>query len=142
TLPGFAPTFLVAVPRVFEKVYNSSEQKAIDGGKASIFYKAVDTAVKYSKSLDTGGPSFGLKLKQKLFHALVYQKIHRAVRGRCSAAISGGAPLVERLGHFVRGVGITVYEGYGLTETSPVVSINLDTALKIGTVGKPTPGTS
>ncbi|HIV58586.1 MAG TPA: long-chain fatty acid--CoA ligase [Candidatus Stackebrandtia faecavium] len=142
TLPGFAPSFLVAVPRVFEKVYNSAEQKAIDGGKASIFYKAADTAIKYSKSLDTGGPSLGLKLKQKLFSLLVYKKLHSALGGRCSAAVAGGAPLGERLGHFFRGIGITVYEGYGLTETSPVVSINLDTALKIGTVGKPTPGTS
>lgn len=142
TLPGFRPTFLVAVPRVFEKVYNGAQQKAIDGGKGKIFAAAARTAIQYSKSLDNGGPSMGLKMKHALFDRLVYSKIRTLMGGRCNKAISGGAPLGERLAHFFRGAGVTVYEGYGLTETSPVVSINLDNALRIGTVGRPTPGTS
>ena len=142
TLPGFRPTFLVAVPRVFEKVYNGAQQKAVDGGKGKIFNAAAQTAIAYSKALDTGGPGMGLKLKHAIFDRLVYSKIRTLMGGRCDKAISGGAPLGERLAHFFRGAGITVYEGYGLTETSPVVSINLDNALRIGTVGKPTPGTS
>lgn len=142
TLPGFKPTFLVAVPRVFEKVYNGAEQKAIEGGRSAIFYKAVDAAIAYSKAKDTGGAGLWLKLKHAVFDKLVYGKLRVILGGQCESAISGGAPLGERLAHFFRGVGVTVYEGYGLTETSPVVSINLDHALKIGTVGKPTPGTS
>ena len=142
TLPGFRPTFLVAVPRVFEKVYNGAQQKAVDGGKGKIFNAAAQTAIAYSKALDTGGPGMGLKLKHAIFDRLVYSKIRTLMGGRCDKAISGGAPLGERLAHFFRGAGVTVYEGYGLTETSPVVSINLDNALRIGTVGKPTPGTS
>ncbi|CAM3204925.1 AMP-dependent synthetase/ligase [Stackebrandtia soli] len=143
-MPDFKPTFLLAVPRVFEKVYNSAEQKAIDGGglKKSIFYKAVQTAIDYSKSLDTGGPGFGLKLKHGLFDKLVYSKLRAALGGRCKSAVSGGAPLGERLAHFYRGVGVTIYEGYGLTETSPVVSINLETALRIGSIGRPIPSTT
>ena len=142
SLATFRPTFLIAVPRVFEKVYNGAEQTAIDGGKARIFYPAVRTAIAYSKSLDTGGPSLGLRLKHALFDRLVYKRLRTVMGGRCQHAISGGAPLGERLAHFFRGIGVTVYEGYGLTETSPVVSLNLDHALRIGTVGKPTPGTS
>ncbi|TQL78945.1 long-chain acyl-CoA synthetase [Stackebrandtia endophytica] len=142
TLPGFRPTFLVAVPRVFEKVFNGAQQKAIDGGKGKIFDAAARTAIDYSRAMDTGGPGLLLKLKHGLFDKLVYSKIRTLMGGRCDKAISGGAPLGERLAHFFRGAGITVYEGYGLTETSPVISINLDDALRIGTVGKPTPGTS
>ncbi|MGH8792634.1 MAG: AMP-dependent synthetase/ligase [Stackebrandtia sp.] len=141
-LPGFRPTFLVAVPRVFEKVYNSAEQKAVDGGKSSIFYSAAQTAIDYSKSLDSGGPGLSLKVKHALFDKLVYSKLRAVLGGRCENSLSGGAPLSKRLAHFFRGVGVTIYEGYGLTETSPVVSLNVEGALRIGTVGKPIPGTA
>lgn len=142
SLPGFAPTFLVAVPRVFEKVYHGAEQKADDNGKGKIFRAAAQTAVDYSKALDTGGPGIGLKLKHALYDKLVYGKLRAVLGGNCYDAVSGGAPLGERLAHFFRGVGVTIYEGYGLTETSPIISVNLEDGYRIGTVGKPIPGTS
>src|SRR5690606_24264261 len=134
-------TFLLAVPRVFEKVYNGAEQKAIAEGKGKIFHKAADTAIAYSKALDSpGGPGLGLKLKHRLFDLLVYRKLRAAVGGRVTYAVSGGAALGERLGHFFRGVGITILEGYGLTETTAPATVNRPSALRIGTVGKPLPG--
>ncbi|MEV0645799.1 AMP-dependent synthetase/ligase [Phytomonospora sp. NPDC050363] len=141
-LPTFQPTFLLAVPRVFEKVFNGARQKAADGGKGKIFDKAAATAIEYSEALDSGRVGLGLRLRHKLFDKLVYGKLRAALGGRCDRAISGGAPLGERLGHFFRGVGVTIYEGYGLTETSPVISLNLDTANKVGTVGRPVPNTT
>ncbi|GIG68969.1 AMP-dependent synthetase/ligase [Phytomonospora endophytica] len=141
-LPTFQPTFLLAVPRVFEKVYNGARQKAADGGKGKIFDRAAATAIEYSEALDSGRVGLGLRLRHKLFDKLVYGKLRAALGGRCDRAISGGAPLGERLGHFFRGIGVTIYEGYGLTETSPVISLNLDTAHKVGTVGRPVPNTS
>jgi len=142
-LGSFKPTFLLAVPRVFEKVYNGAEQKAIAGGKGRIFAKAVDTAIAYSRALDApGGPSFGLKLKHAVFDKLVYVKLRDAVGGNVTHAVSGGAALGERLGHFFRGVGITILEGYGLTETTAPATVNTPHKLKIGTVGRPLPGTA
>lgn len=134
------PTFVLAVPRVFEKVYNSAKQKAHGDGKGRIFDAAEATAIAYSRSLDTGGPGLGLRLKHALFDRLVFSKLRAALGGRCTAAISGGAPLGERLGHFYRGIGVLVLEGYGLTETSPAISFNRESALRIGTVGRPLPG--
>jgi long-chain acyl-CoA synthetase len=141
-LAEFRPTLILSVPRVFEKVYNSAKQKAHTAGKGKIFDAAEATAVAWSKAQDTGGPDLGLKLKLKhaLFDRLVYGKLRAALGGRCSAAISGGAPLSARLGHFFRGVGITVYEGYGLTETSGGVTVGLPKHLTVGTVGRPIPG--
>jgi len=110
--------FLLAVPRVFEKVYNKAEQKAIASGKGDIFRKAAETAIAYSKALDTGKVSLGLRLKRAVFSLLVYRKILAAVGGQAKYAVSGGSALGERLGHFFRGIGLTVLEGYGLTETS------------------------
>ena len=138
----FRPTFLLAVPRVFEKVYNASEQKAAIGGKGSIFQRAAKTAIVYSRALDTpGGPSPWLRLQHKVADVLVLSKIRAALGGRLLWAVSGGAPLGERLGHFFRGVGLVVLEGYGLTETTAPLCVNVPENAKIGTVGPPLPGT-
>jgi long-chain acyl-CoA synthetase len=142
TFGVFKPTLVVSVPRVFEKVYNTAEQNARDGGKGWIFGPAADTAIEYSKALDTGGPGLLLKAKHAVFDALVYGKLRAALGGDCRAAISGGAPLGARLGHFYRGVGLTIYEGYGLTETSAAITVNQVGALKVGSVGKLLPGNS
>jgi long-chain acyl-CoA synthetase len=140
-LGGFQPTFVLAVPRVFEKVYNTAKQRAHADGKGKIFDRADRIAVAYSEALDTpGGPGFLVRTQHKLFDRLVYGKLRAALGGRCTAAISGGAPLGARLAHFFRGIGVTIYEGYGLTETSPAAAVNLETACKIGTVGRPLPG--
>nr|WP_055503201.1 AMP-dependent synthetase/ligase [Nonomuraea pusilla] len=141
-LQDFKPTFLLGVPRVFEKVYNAAEQKAIAGGKARIFARAVEVAVAWSKAESAGGAPLGLRLRHAVFDRLVYAKLRQATGGRLSAAVSGGSALGERLGHFFKGVGIEVFEGYGLTETSAPCSVNMPGANKIGTVGKPLPGVS
>jgi len=140
-LQAFQPTFVLSVPRVFEKVHNSAKQRAHADGKGRIFDRAAQTAVAYSEALDRpGGPGLGLRLRHQVFDRLVYGKLRAALGGQCRAAISGGAPLGERLAHFFRGVGVTVYEGYGLTETSPAAAVNLASATRIGTVGRPLPG--
>lgn len=140
-MQSFHPTFLLAVPRVFEKVYNSAEQRAEAGGKGNIFHAAAETAIAWSMALDTKkGPSFGLNLKHKVFDALVYKKLRAAMGGRVKYAISGGGPLGARLGHFYRAIGLIVLEGYGLTETTAPVTIGRPNNLKIGKVGFPLPG--
>ena len=139
-LGRFQPTFLLAVPRVFEKVYNSAKATADEGGKGKVFDRAAQVAVEWSRSQDTGGPGLLLRAQHALFDRLVYGKLRSAMGGRCEAAISGGAPLGERLGHFFRGMGVPVFEGYGLTETTAAASVNHDAALRIGTVGRPLPG--
>ncbi|HYQ31970.1 MAG TPA: AMP-dependent synthetase/ligase [Lapillicoccus sp.] len=137
---SFQPTFILAVPRVFEKIYNSSEQKAAADGKGRIFASAAATAMEWSESLDTGGPGVGLKLKHAVFDRLVYSKLRTAMGGRIQFAVSGGAPLGTRLGHFYRGIGVIVLEGYGLTETTAPSTVNVPEKVKIGTVGTPLPG--
>jgi len=140
-LKDFQPTFVLAVPRVFEKVYNTARQQAHADGKGAIFDRAERVAIAYSEALDRrGGPGLLLRAQHALFDRLVYGKLRAALGGRCRDAIAGGAPLGERLAHFFRGVGVTVYEGYGLTETSPACAVNLQHALRIGTVGRPLPG--
>jgi len=142
-LATFKPTFILSVPRVFEKVYNSSEQKAALGGKRGIFLRAVRTAIMYSRALDTPkGPNLWQKVQYKIADTLVLHKLRAALGGEAKWAISGGAPLGERLGHFFRGVGLTVLEGYGLTETTAPTNVNRPGKVKIGTVGTPLPGTS
>ncbi|WP_053615276.1 long-chain fatty acid--CoA ligase [Nocardiopsis sp. NRRL B-16309] len=138
----FRPTFLLAVPRVFEKVYTKAEQKATAEGKGKIFKAAADTAIAYSKALDTGRIPLGLKLKHALFAKLVYGKLLAALGGNADHAVSGGSALGARLGHFFRGIGFTIIEGYGLTETTAPTSVNSPEFNKIGTVGQPLPGTS
>ena len=144
-LSSFQPTFVLAVPRVFEKVYNGAEAKAIGDGKGKIFARAAQAAVSYSESLDapaSGGKAAGLALRAQhaLFDRLVYGKLRAALGGRAQWAISGGAALAPRLGHFFRGIGVSVLEGYGLTETTAPVSVNRPDRQKIGTVGQPLPG--
>ncbi len=141
-LGSFQPTFILSVPRVFEKIFNSSQQKAIAGGKGNIFDTATKVAIHYSESLDEGGPGLGLKLKHALFDRLVYGKIRTAMGGKIEWALSGGAPLGSRLGHFFRGIGVTILEGYGLTETAAASTVNRPNAISIGTVGQPFPGSS
>ena len=137
---SFRPTFLLAVPRVFEKVYNSSEQKAETGGKGKIFRRAAEVAIAHSKALDEGRVPLGLRLQFALFDRLVYGKIKTALGGRVQYAVSGSAPLGLRLGHFYRSLGMTILEGYGLTETTAPVTVNLPSNFKIGKVGPPLPG--
>jgi long-chain acyl-CoA synthetase len=142
-LKEFSPTFLLAVPRVFEKVYNTAQQQAsASPAKSKIFAAAVAAAVAYSQARDSGRPGVGLQVRHALFDHLVYGKLRAAVGGRVAYAVSGGAPLGERLGHFFRGAGITVLEGYGMTETSAAATVNKPTRNKIGTVGQPLPGTT
>ncbi|PRY34020.1 AMP-dependent synthetase/ligase [Umezawaea tangerina] len=141
-LASFRPSFVVAVPRVFEKVYNGAKQKAHAGGKGKIFDAAEATAVEYSQAMDKGGVGLALKVKHAVFSKLVYAKLKAALGGRCIAAVSGGAPLGERLAHFFRGVGVPVLEGYGLTETSAAAAVNTQKAFRVGTVGQPLGGTS
>jgi long-chain acyl-CoA synthetase len=141
-LPIFQPTFLLAVPRVFEKVYNNAELKAEAGGKGKIFRAAAQAAIDYSRGLDDPkGPSMAVKLKHKVFDKLVYGKLRAAMGGQVKYAISGGAPLGERLGHFFRGIGLVVLEGYGLTETAAAAVIGRVSWQKIGKVGRALPGT-
>ena len=140
-LGTFKPTLVLAVPRIFEKVYNSAENKAHESGKSKIFKKAADTAIAYSEGLDSGQITFQTRALHLIFDRLVYSKIRTGLGGRVEAAISGGAPLSPRLGHFFRGAGINILEGYGLTETTAASSLNVRSAQKIGSVGRPIPGT-
>jgi len=140
-LASFRPTFILAVPRVFEKVYNTAEQKAVSEKKGAIFRRAADTAIAYSRALDgPGRPSFGLRAQHAVFDRLVYGKLRAALGGRTEYAVSGGAALSERLSHFFRGIGVTVLEGYGLFETTAATTVNRPDRNKIGTVGQPLPG--
>ncbi|MEU8155057.1 long-chain fatty acid--CoA ligase [Micromonospora sp. NPDC048986] len=140
-LQAFRPTFVLSVPRVFEKVYNAAKQKAEADGKGGVFARAEQVAIAYSEALETpGGPGLALRAQHVVFDRLVYRKLRAALGGRCRDAISGGAPLGARLGHFFRGIGVTVLEGYGLTETSPAAAANLPSGTRMGSVGRPLPG--
>ncbi|GAB6858373.1 AMP-dependent synthetase/ligase [Microbacterium xylanilyticum] len=140
-LGSFKPTFLLAVPRVFEKVYNSAEQKAEAGGKGKIFRAAAATAIEHSRLLEEGARiPLGMRIKFALFDKLVYAKLREAMGGNVRYAISGSAPLGARLGHFFHSLGITILEGYGLTETTAPATVNTARMSKIGTVGPALPG--
>jgi long-chain acyl-CoA synthetase len=141
-LQSFRPTFILGVPRVFEKVFNTASQNATADGRGRIFDRAADTAIAYSRGLDAGRVPLRVRAQHAAFSRLVYAKLRTALGGRCEFAVSGGAPLGDRLGHFYRGIGLTVLEGYGLTETTAALTVNLPEALKIGTVGRPLPGTA
>jgi len=141
-LQSFKPTFVLAVPRIFEKVYNGAEAKAEAAGKGKIFRKAAEIAIAYSENLDAKKFNPLLSFKRALFDKLVFSKIRATLGGAVEAAISGGAPLGSRLGHFFRGAGVTIYEGYGLTETTAGATLNITGHLRVGSVGRPIPGTS
>lgn len=136
----FKPTFLLAVPRVFEKIYNSAEQKADLGGKGRVFRAAAATAVAHSEAVAAGRVPLGLSLRFRLFDRLVYRKLREAIGGRVRYAISGSAPLSPRLSHFFRSIGVHILEGYGLTETTAPATVNRATELRIGSVGRALPG--
>lgn len=141
-LAEFRPTFILAVPRVFEKVFNTASQRATADGRGKIFDAAAETAIAYSRGIERGKIPFAVRAKHAVFDKLVYGKLRAALGSRCLYAVSGGAPLGERLGHFYRGIGLVVLEGYGLTETTAALTANLPDATKIGTVGRPLPGTA
>ena len=141
-LGTFKPTFVLAVPRIFEKIFNGAEAKADAAGKGKIFRKAAGVAIAYSQAMDAKKIPLLLKAKHSIFDKLVYSKIRAAMGGAVEAAISGGAPLGERLGHFYRGAGICILEGYGLTETTAGATLNLSTNQRVGSVGQPLPSTT
>jgi len=136
------PDFLLAVPRVFEKVYNGAQQRAHGDGKGSIFDRAADVAIEYSKGKASGKIPFAVKAQHVVFDKLVYSKLRDAMGGNVTHAVSGGAALGDRLGHFFDGIGVTIFEGYGLTETTAAACINDEHDMRVGTVGKPLPGAS
>ncbi|WLP90375.1 long-chain fatty acid--CoA ligase [Gordonia sp. NB41Y] len=136
----FKPSLILSVPRVFEKVYNTARQKAHDDGKGKIFDLAAETAIEYAAARQDGNVGLVLKVKHAIFDKLVYAKLRAALGGVCELAISGGAPLGARLGFFFSGIGIPVYEGYGLTETTAAFAVNTPDHVKVGTVGRPLAG--
>lgn len=141
-LASFQPTFVIAVPRVFEKIYNAADARAA-GTRQKVFRLAAKTAIAYSRALDTpAGPSRALRAQRAAFDRLVFSTLRSLLGGRVTHVISGGGPLGERLGHFYRGAGVTVLEGYGLTETAAPCTVNLPTATSIGSVGLPLPGSA
>ncbi len=135
------PTFLVGVPRIFEKIFNASQQKAHDSGKGKIFERAAAVAIAYGKATRGGRASLWLRAQHALFDRLVYAKIRAATGGNLRFAITGGASLGQRLGYFYAGIGLTVMEGYGLTETTASGTFNRAENARIGSVGQPMPGT-
>jgi len=140
-LASFQPTFVLAVPRVFEKVYHGAEQRAASERKGAIFGRAARVAIAYSRAMDTPGrATLSVRTQHALFDRLVYGKLRAALGGRVQYAVSGGAALSERLCHFFRGIGVTVLQGYGLTETTAAATVNRPDRNKIGTVGQPLPG--
>ena len=136
------PNLILGVPRVFEKVRNSAAQKAADGSafKRGIFEQAEQTAIEYSKALDTPeGPNRVQKTKHRLFDRLVYSKIRDGVGGSVHYCITGGSAMSQDLLHWFRGIGVPVYEGYGLTEVAAAAAVDFDDQ-QIGTVGPPIGG--
>lgn len=147
-LAAFRPTFVLGVPHVFEKVFAAARRKAEAEGRTGPFDRAVETAVRYAeareqKAFGTGpGPSTALRMEHQLFEKLVYGKVREAMGGQVRYAMSGGSAMSRRLGLFFDGAGITVFEGYGLTESCAAATANPPEATKYGTVGRPIPGST
>ena len=141
-LPMVKPTWVFSVPRVFEKIYNGAKAKAQAGGQGGIFDRATDTAIAYSQGIERGKVTVGTKIAHSAFDKVIYTRIRALFGGECKYAISGGAPLGARLGHFFRGVGVIALEGYGLTETTAGATVNRPDAIRVGSVGLPVQGGS
>jgi long-chain acyl-CoA synthetase len=147
-LAAFRPSFILAVPYIFEKVFNAARRKAESAGKVGAFDKAVEVAVKYAEALEHRafglgpGPSAGLRMQHQLFEKLVYGKVRDAMGGRVRHAMSGGSGMDRRLGLFFEGAGVTIFEGYGLTESTAAATANPPERTRYGTVGLPIPGTT
>ncbi|KDQ70655.1 AMP-dependent synthetase/ligase [Streptomyces halstedii] len=147
-LVSFRPTFVLAVPHIFEKVFDAARRKAEAEGRLGPFDRSVDVAVTYAEALEerafgTGpGPSAGLRMRHQFFDQVVYRKIREAMGGRVRHAMSGGSGMARRLGLFFAGAGVTVYEGYGLTETTAAATANPPGRARYGTVGRPIPGST
>jgi len=141
-LGEFQPSFVLAVPRVFEKVFNTASQRATADGRGPLFDRAARTAMEWSRAQDRGRVPLAIRAQHAFFSRTVYPRLLQALGGQCRYAVSGGAPLGDRLGHFYRGIGLTVLEGYGLTETTAALTVNVPDAHKVGTVGRPLPGTT
>ncbi len=145
-LQAFRPTFILAVPYIFEKVFNASRRKAEKEGKAGPFEKAVDVAVRYAEAVEAKawgvgpGPTAGLRMQHQLFDKLVYAKVRAAMGGRIRNAMSGGSGMDRRLGLFFAGAGVQIYEGYGLTESTAAATANPPERTRYGTVGQAIPG--
>ena len=134
------PTYILGVPRVFREGVQLRTREGGGDGKGKIFNAAQKAAVAYSRALDEGGPSLSLKVQHALFDKLVYGKLRTVMGGQLEYAVSGGGPLGEHLGHFYRGIGVNIIEGYGLTETTAPITVNIPSDARMGTVGKPLPG--
>lgn len=136
------PNLILGVPRVFEKVRNGARTKAHDAGaiQGALFDRAEATAIAYSRALDTeNGPSFALRSAHKALDKLVLSKIRAGMGGEVDYCISGGSAMSTELMHFFRGIGVPIYEGYGLTETAAAATVDFEDQ-KIGTVGPPLGG--
>lgn len=147
-LAAFRPTFVQAVPHLFEKIFQGARRKAESEGKLGPFDKAVDVAVRYAEAVEhkafgTGpGPGTSLRMQHQLYDKLVYSKLRHALGGRCRYAMSGGSAMERRLGLFFDGAGMRIFEGYGLTETTAAAVANPPERPRFGTVGQPVPGTT
>lgn len=139
-LAAVRPTFLLGLPRVFERLFTTASQQATADGRGARFERGARVAIAWSRGLETGRAPVGVRAQHALFGRLLYPALRENLGGACRYAVSGGAPLGERLGHFYRGIGVPVLEGYGLTETTGALTANTPTALKVGTVGRPLPG--
>ncbi|MFZ3560944.1 AMP-dependent synthetase/ligase [Streptomyces sp. BH055] len=147
-LQSFKPTFILAVPYIFEKVFNAARRKAENDGKSGPFEKAIECAVKYAdaqeaKAFGTGpGPSASLRMQHSVFDKLVYSKVRAAMGGRVRHAFSGGSGMDRKLGLFFEGAGVSIFEGYGLTESTAAATANPPEQTRYGTVGQAIPGSS
>ncbi|MFI0825244.1 AMP-dependent synthetase/ligase [Streptomyces roseolus] len=147
-LVSFRPSFVLAVPYVFEKIFHAARRRAEADGRAGVFDKAVDVAVKYAEALEQKafglgpGPSAALRMQHQFFDKTVYGRVRETLGGRIRYAMSGGSAMDRRTGLFFAGAGVTVFEGYGLTETTAAATANPPGRVRYGTVGRPVPGTT